>query len=73
MTIQTSPHPAGWRAHPGGLMRCCIETLEKRSPDQPVEGMVLGCDWCSDFMRFEQGAWRWIGAHVPERTTHAQL
>lgn len=51
-----------YRVFHGGLMRCCLATLEERmatcAPD-PVEGEVLPCKYCSSSMIFGGGAWRW--------------
>lgn len=47
----------------GGLMRCCLQTLDDYYPDGPADkasdGEVLPCKWCSHSMIFEAGAWRW--------------
>ena len=51
----------------GGLMRCCLETLDKLYPDGPAriatEGQRLQCEYAGDVSRgwmiFEAGSWRW--------------
>lgn len=44
----------------GGVMRCCIATLEKRIPDgAPVEGEKLPCEYCSSGLIYNDGAWEW--------------
>jgi hypothetical protein len=55
-------HPI-YRVRHGGLMRCCLATLEERmatcAPD-PVVGEQLKCKYCNNWMRFgEDGAWEW--------------
>lgn len=48
---------------PGGLMRCCIVTLEgymEEATTPPKEGDKLHCEWCRDGeMIFRDGAWEW--------------
>jgi hypothetical protein len=49
----------------GGLMRCCIQTLnEERTPDKPpaTEGDILQCTWCKALMRFTREAWEWAAS-----------
>lgn len=47
----------------GGLMRCCLATLEEKrtaDPKYAEEGATLKCDYCSDGeMIFNNGAWEW--------------
>jgi hypothetical protein len=47
----------------GGLMRCCLETLEGHYPDGPAakaaEGEVLPCKYCRSSMIFSEGYWQW--------------
>lgn len=56
---------------PGGLMRCCLATLNNHAEDEAAEGMTLACDYEDDdepkmildiSNRDAQLAWRWIGA-----------
>jgi len=56
------------RVHPGGLMRCCLETLRVLYPDGPAsvahEGDKLHCQYAeadNDLhkMRFKDGYWEW--------------
>jgi hypothetical protein len=49
---------------PGGVMRCCIETLSKHIGRQPetvpvAEGDRLGCLYCSSGLIYRDGAWEW--------------
>jgi hypothetical protein len=45
---------------PGGLMRCCIATIEARAGDAPIEGERLECLYCkSREIVFHDGAWEW--------------
>lgn len=46
------------KIRPGGLMRCCIHTIE--ADHQPeFEGRVLQCLHCTDTMIFKDGVWQW--------------
>jgi hypothetical protein len=44
----------------GGLMRCCIASLED-APPHPAEGVSFRCKYCTDEygMVFRDGAWEW--------------
>lgn len=52
---------------PGGLMRCCLETLNGLYPDGPAktaaEGQRLQCKHARDgghgWMVFREGFWQW--------------
>lgn len=44
----------------GGLMRCCIETLQERT-EPGAEGEEQPCKHCSSAAVLDGGAWRWIG------------
>jgi hypothetical protein len=47
----------------GGLMRCCLATIEERMPtcaDEPKEGEKLQCrHHDGDGMIYRDGAWEW--------------
>jgi hypothetical protein len=44
----------------GGLMRCCIMTLEEAEiEDEPKDGDVIQCKYCKDYMVWSDGAWQW--------------
>lgn len=48
----------------GGLMRCCLQTLNEFYPDGPAkkaqEGQRLHCRFCrTGEMVFRDGAWQW--------------
>ena len=46
---------------PGGLMRCCVQTLNELPADRvDREGEVLKCNYCEGWMRFCKGAWEWM-------------
>ena len=47
----------------GGLMRCCIQSLDQEAPLDPQEGETFHCLYCSDEygMRFRDDAWEWAG------------
>ena len=59
--------PAPDRLRPGGLIRCCTETVGDLYPDGParvaVEGQTLRCKYHPDNpghrMVFRDGAWEW--------------
>lgn len=51
-----------YKVLPGGLMRCCIATLEERMPtcaEEPKDGERLACRYCRNKMIFRDGAWQW--------------
>lgn len=43
----------------GGLLRCCIQTLNMRQPDDEADGATLECDYCDSRMIVRAGAWEW--------------
>jgi len=55
------------RLRPGGVLRCCIDTIEDLYPDGPskvaVEGQRLQCKYNPDNpdhqVLFRDGAWEW--------------
>lgn len=48
------------KLRPGGVMRCCIATLEIRTTKgPPEEGETLPCQWCSSGLIYRDGAWEW--------------
>jgi len=51
------------KVNAGGLMRCCLETLDEHYPNGPAciaaEGEVLPCKYCSSSMVFHLGWWNW--------------
>ncbi len=55
--------PAKFR--PGGLMRCCVETLREamwKADTPPKEGDTLTCKYCGSKdgnMIFHNDAWEW--------------
>jgi uncharacterized protein (DUF1810 family) len=42
----------------GGVMRCCVETLNTTQVRE-VAGEVLKCKYCSSSLIFRDGAWEW--------------
>lgn len=52
------PHPRKLPLRIGGVMRCCIETLDT-TPVIENEGDVLPCKYCSSSLRVRDGAWEW--------------
>jgi hypothetical protein len=60
----TTPKPD--RVRPGGLMRCCLETIRDRYQDESaqvaIEGQCLQCKYSASpthRMIFRKGAWEW--------------
>lgn len=51
------------QVRPGGLMRCCMASLqEAREPatEAPMEGDRVKCKYCQDgMMVYSDGAWQW--------------
>lgn len=51
------------KVNAGGLMRCCLETLDDYYPDGPkqkaLEGQLLPCKYCRSSMVFRSGWWNW--------------
>ena len=43
----------------GGVMRCCIETLDTTPITSEAEGTILPCKYCSSSLRVREGAWEW--------------
>lgn len=43
----------------GGLMRCCIKSLQEDRPTNPQEGDVRPCKWCDATVIYKFGAWEW--------------
>ncbi len=41
----------------GKMLRCCSDTIADRKLNDPVEGLEIPCDHCSDNMIFRDGAW----------------
>lgn len=53
-----------YTVHQGGLMRCCLASLDDYQVEKPddkedVEGDVVPCKHCSSSVIFRDGAWRW--------------
>lgn len=45
---------------PGGLMRCCLESIKQRT-EEATEGTMIPCKYCTSMIRFTKGAWEWAG------------
>lgn len=43
----------------GGVMRCCIHTLNVAKNLFEVEGEVLKCSFCTSSLIFRDGEWEW--------------
>jgi hypothetical protein len=51
-----------YRVRQGGLMRCCLLSLDDAmvvAPEPPNPGDRLKCKWCPSHMIFRDGAWQW--------------
>lgn len=52
------------KIHVGGLLRCCIVTVEQFISDygyKPAEqGAVVECPYCHTSVRLDEGIWRWV-------------
>jgi hypothetical protein len=54
------------KIRPGGLLRCCIETLIGTRPEE-TEGNTVKCEFCSlGKMVYSLGAWEWVNDKTPE-------
>jgi hypothetical protein len=55
--------------HPGGVMRCCLETWRVLAPAEKdsVEGQVLRCTRCGDALVFVGGVWCWEDGVTPSQ------
>lgn len=62
------------RVHIGGLMRCCLDTIDDLYPDGPAkvarEGQELHCKYAPDDdthkMIFRHGCWQWDHEAEPD-------
>jgi hypothetical protein len=54
----TEPHQRQLPLRIGGVMRCCVETLNT-TPVVENEGDVLPCRYCSSRLRVRDEAWEW--------------
>ncbi len=49
----------------GGLMRCCLETIETLNPDYELkDGMIIDCKYehpGNKQIILQNGVWRWNG------------
>lgn len=50
---------------PGGLLRCCIETIHKHNAPGQAEGERLACPTCRTEMAWRNGAWEWPRSAEP--------
>lgn len=53
-----------YRVRPGGLMRCCLQTLDdemNKATEKPTEGATLHCRYCDEpyGLVYTAGAWQW--------------
>jgi hypothetical protein len=49
----------------GGVMRCCIATLDEAIVTEN-EGDTLHCRWCKSQLRVRDGAWEWDAEAYPK-------
>ena len=55
------------RVRGGGLMRCCLRSLERlevTADEAPKEGDTLHCIYCSHDMICRDDAWEWMSASL---------
>ena len=58
--MTTAPQKNTPKIRIGGLMRCCILTIEEDAPKNPKEGDKMRCRYCkSGDIIFKDGAWEW--------------
>jgi hypothetical protein len=58
---QPTPSDPNKRVRIGGLMRCCMATLDTTVIKKaPKEGDTIECRYCSDQMVWKDGAWEWV-------------
>ena len=51
----------------GGLMRCCIGTIQEHNTEPSAKGDVLDCEHCTSQMRVaEDGVWEWVNSFRAE-------
>lgn len=55
------------RIHPGGLLRCCIESFHRWAATQAkdarvTEGTRVPCEYCESGVVLDGTTWRWPGA-----------
>ena len=44
----------------GGLMRCCLKTLEDEELDkEPEIDQILECKYCDEEMIYREDGWHW--------------
>ena len=55
--------------HIGGVLRCCIASLDEYEEGPDEEGTVLPCNFCSSALHVVDGAWRWHRDYVAPGTT----
>ncbi len=56
--IPEAPHYRILPLRIGGVMRCCLETLETTAVEEK-EGDILPCKYCKSSLRVRDGAWEW--------------
>ena len=69
MTDITNTTHGGQRTRPvftGGLMRCCLATLDEATTLTETPGEVLHCLYCPSSMRLSPDGWRWARDLYPE-------
>lgn len=64
-----------YKVHHGGLMRCCLHSLDldiqKRIEESDalvcVEDEIIKCRYCREEMIYKDKTWRWNGSKLGER------
>lgn len=44
----------------GGVMRCCVETINEFDDSQSKEGDTVKCKYCEDKLTLQDGKWQWF-------------
>lgn len=48
--------------YPGGLMRCCLKSLEDFDDSQSEVNQLVPCKWCDSYMILTKRGWEWSTA-----------
>lgn len=47
--------------HDPQLLRCCLDTIKSvYKGEVPADGVIIGCDHCSDYMQYAECHWYWL-------------
>ncbi len=54
----------GFQYELGGMMRCCLATLEECQNLPTVDGSEVQCKWCEARLVLRGGVWSWTSLDV---------